>query len=215
MGQMQILLESAVLNWLHRLGGPGLVLLGLADNSVVPLVGSMDVATIWLAASNRHLWFYYAIMSTIGAVLGGYITYALARKGGKEALKHKLPPKKAEKVLKKFEKKGFGAIMVGAMLPPPFPIVPVLLAAGGLQYPRRKFLGALSAGRGIRFTLVAGMGAIYGDAIVSFFSKYYMPALLTLIGLAVIGGVVALMQYRKYRRRSREAKQETPQPKAA
>ena len=76
----------AVTTWQHlrRLGGPGLVLLGIADNSVVPLTGSMDVLTIWLAARHREPWPYYAAMATIGAVIGGYITYALARKGGKE-----------------------------------------------------------------------------------------------------------------------------------
>jgi membrane protein DedA with SNARE-associated domain len=150
-------------------------------------------------------------MATAGAVLGGYITYALARKGGKEALQKKFPEKKLEKLVKKFEKKGFGGIAIAAMLPPPFPIVPVLVAAGGLQYPKGKFLGALALGRGIRFMVVAGMGAIYGDAIVSFFSKYYKPALITLISLAVIGGILALVQYLKYRHRHTAA---TATPKA-
>ncbi len=158
---------------LLRLGGFGLILLGLADNSVVPLPGSMDVLTIWLAASHRSRWFFYAIMATAGAVLGGYITYALAKKGGKETLERKLPQKRYKKILKKLESKGFATVTISAMLPPPFPIVPVLLAAGALQYPRKKFLAALALGRGARFLVVAGMGAIYGDAIVSFFSKYY------------------------------------------
>lgn len=206
---VQNLLAFAFLGWIKRLGGLGLVLLGLADNSVVPLPGSMDVATIWLAASNRHWWFYYGLMATVGAVIGGYITYALSRKGGKEAIEHKFPKKKAAKVLKKVEEKGFGGIVVAAMLPPPFPIVPVLVAAGALQYPRKKFLAALALGRGIRFMVVAGMGALYGDAIVSFFAKYYKPALFTLIGLAVIGGIIALVQYLKYRNRRRSA---TPHP---
>src|SRR5947199_315611 len=39
-------LAFSTLKWLQRLGGPGLILLGLADNSVVPLPGSMDVLTI-------------------------------------------------------------------------------------------------------------------------------------------------------------------------
>src|SRR3981081_1918448 len=58
--------------WVIRLGGPGLVLLGIADNSIVPLTGSMDVLTLWLAAGHRNLWPYYALMATIGAVIGGY-----------------------------------------------------------------------------------------------------------------------------------------------
>jgi NO-binding membrane sensor protein with MHYT domain len=85
-----------------------------------------------------------------------------------------------------------------------------------LQYDRKKFLGAIAMGRGIRFTVVAGMGAIYGDAIVGFFRQYYKPALYTLIGLAVAGGAVAIYQYMKYRgRRQRASSQQTPSQKAA
>src|SRR6266567_1049664 len=86
--------------WVIRLGGPGLVLLGIADNSVVPLTGSMDVLTLWLAASLRDLWPYYAFMATAGAVLGGYVTYSLGRKGGKQAIEYKLNKNQARKVFR-------------------------------------------------------------------------------------------------------------------
>ena len=75
-------------HWLIQLGGIGLIPLGLLDNSPVPLPGSMDIATIFLAARDTHLWLYYALMATAGSVAGGFVTYRLARKGGKEALEH-------------------------------------------------------------------------------------------------------------------------------
>src|SRR5215469_15761452 len=99
--------------WVLRLRGPGLVLLGIADNSAVPLTGSMDVITIWLAASDRRLWPYYALMATVGAVLGGYITYAIARKGGKEAIEHKFDQQKAEKIVRRFQRWGFWSVFTG------------------------------------------------------------------------------------------------------
>src|ERR1700674_4343301 len=99
----------AVSTWvrLRRMGGWGLVLLGVADNSVIPLTGSMDVLTIWLAARHREPWFYYALMATIGAVIGGYITYSLARKGGKQAMERKLSKKTAAQFSKAFARWGF------------------------------------------------------------------------------------------------------------
>jgi membrane protein YqaA with SNARE-associated domain len=200
--QIHFLLAVSVWIWLRHLGGVGLVLLGLADNSVVPLPGSMDVLTILLAARHRQLWWYYALMATVGAVIGGYITYVLARKGGKEAFERKLSKNRADKVFKRFERWGFFAVAVPALLPPPFPIVPFLLAAGALQYSRKKFVAALALGRGVRFTIVAGLGALYGRHIVRFFSQYYKPALFTLIGLAVIGGVFSLVQYYRYKNRT-------------
>jgi membrane protein YqaA with SNARE-associated domain len=191
----------AVSNWvrLRRLGGWGLVLLGVADNSVVPLTGSMDVLTIWLAARHREPWIYYALMATIGAVLGGYITYSLARKGGKHAMERRLSKRRAAKVYKRFERWGFGAIAIPAVLPPPFPFVPFLLAAGAMQYSRLKFLGALTLGRGVRYSVAAYLGALYGRHILRFFSRYDKLAVGILIGLAVIGGILTLIQYLRSR----------------
>src|SRR5512140_2978224 len=123
-----------VWGWVLRLGGPGLVVIGIVDNSFIPLTGSMDVLTIWLAASHRDWWAYYALMATIGGVLGGYITYEIARKGGKETIERKLDKEKAAKVLPRFRRGSFWSVAVGAILPPPFPLVPVLVAAGGSQY---------------------------------------------------------------------------------
>jgi membrane protein YqaA with SNARE-associated domain len=191
----------AVSNWvrLRRLGGWGLVLLGVADNSVVPLTGSMDVLTIWLAARHREPWIYYALMATIGAVLGGYITYSLARRGGKHAMERRLSKRKAAKVYKRFERWGFGAIAIPAVLPPPFPFVPFLLAAGAMQYSRAKFLGALVLGRGVRYSVAAYFGALYGRQILRFFARYDKLAVGVLIGLAVVGGILTLIQYLRYR----------------
>src|SRR5437588_12479257 len=187
----------AVTSWqnLRRLGGPGLVLLGIADNSVVPLTGSMDVLTIWLAARHREPWPYYAAMATIGAVIGGYITYALARKGGKQAMERKLSRERALQFSKAFERWGFFAVAIPALLPPPFPFVPFLIAAGAMQYPRHKFVAALTAGRLIRYTVVAGLGALYCTQIVGFFSWYYKTTVGILFGLACLGAAVSLIQY--------------------
>jgi membrane protein YqaA with SNARE-associated domain len=199
--QLHFMIAITVWNHLRHLGGVGLVLLGLADNSIIPLPGSMDILTIVLAAHHSRLWWYYAFMATVGAVIGGYITYGLARKGGKQAFERKLSKRTAERVFKRFERWGFFAVAVPAILPPPFPIVPFLLAAGALQYSRRKFVLALALGRGVRFTILAGLGAIYGRHIVRFFSRYYKPALFMLIGLAVIAGIISLVQYYRYKSR--------------
>jgi membrane protein YqaA with SNARE-associated domain len=191
----------AVSTWvrLRRLGGLGLVLLGIADNSIVPLTGSMDILTIWLAARHREPWQYYALMATIGAVLGGYITYSLARKGGREAMERRLSKRRAAKVYKRFERWGFGGIAIPAILPPPFPFLPFLLAAGAMQYSRVKFLIALVLGRGVRYSIAAYLGVHYGRHILRFFSRYNKEAIAVLIGLAVVGGIVTLIQYLRYK----------------
>src|SRR5438067_7676002 len=83
---------AAFLGWqtLIHLGGAGLILLGIVDQSFVPIPGGMDAITIVLAAGHRNLWLYYAAMATVGTVLGAFLTYRLSKKGGKAALEKKL-----------------------------------------------------------------------------------------------------------------------------
>jgi len=189
--------KKSALRWLAHLGGPGLILLGVIDNSPIPLPGSMDVATILLAAHHRNLWPYYAIMATAGAVFGGYLTYRMARKGGKETLEKRFSKKKTARVYAIFERWGLAAVAIPAILPPPFPIVPMLLAAGAMQYSTRKFLAALAVGRGIRYTILAYLGAHYGRHIVRFFARYYWPVLFVLIAFSVLGALYGLFEYKR------------------
>jgi membrane protein YqaA with SNARE-associated domain len=203
--------KKSALRWLIHLGGPSLILLGLADNSLIPMPGSTDVVTILLAAHHRDMWVYYAVMATVGAILGGYLTYRMARKGGKETLEKRFSKKKTDKVYAIFSRWGFAAVAIPAVLPPPFPIVPMLLAAGAMQYPTRKFLTALAVGRGIRFTILAYLGVRYGRHIVNFFARYYWPVLIALIAFSVLGGLYGLFEYK---RRQKTSGEETPQSRS-
>ena len=181
----------SVRHWIYQLGGLGFIPLGLVDNSIIPLPGSMDVLTIFLSARNEVLWLYYALMATFGSVAGGFVTYRLARKGGKETLARRFPPKTLDKVYKRFERWGLGAIAIPALLPPPVPMLPFLFAAGAMQYPMRKFLFALTVGRIVRYTLLAFLAARYGRQILAFISQHAHPALFIVVGL--IATVAALL----------------------
>ncbi len=199
-----IVAKKTLRNLLWHLGGLGLILLGLADNSLVPLPGSMDAFTIVLSATRKDLWWYYAIMATVGAVIGGYLTYRLGAEGGKETLEKKVSQRRAQKVYHIFERYGFWSVSIAAVCPPPVPMVPFLLAAGAMQYPRKKFLAALTLGRGVRFTIVAYLGSLYGPRIFRWVGRYYRPVLYTLIALAVIGGLAGLYFLMRYRSRQRD-----------
>ena len=147
-----------------RLGGPGLVALGLVDNSVIPLPGGMDAATILLAAAQREPWWYYAMMATVGSLIGGYFTYRLGVKGGEETATQEVFQAARRSGARIFRRFGFWSIAGNAVIPPPMPIVPILVAAGALQYPRNKFLCALALGRSARYLLLAYLGISTGAA---------------------------------------------------
>jgi membrane protein YqaA with SNARE-associated domain len=196
--------------WLERLGGMGLILLGLADNSIVPMPGSMDALTIILSAHQRNWWPYYATMATVGGLVGGYATYALGAKSGEAALDKKLSKKNAEKIYRIFNQYGFGSLFVPALLPPPVPYSPFLLVAGALKYSKRNFFIAVGTGRAIRYSLLAWLGSTYHRQIFHFFHRYYEPILWTVVAIGVLSGIAALWWARK---RRREGKPVIPEPK--
>src|ERR1700682_2232931 len=191
--------------WIYSLGGLGFIPLGLLDNSGIPLPGSMDVLTIVLSARKQELWLYYALMATIGSVMGGYVAYRLARKGGKETLERKFRARTLEKVYRIFGRWGFGAIAIAALLPPPAPMVPFLFAAGAMQYSVKKFLFALTLGRIIRYSLLAFLAARYGRQMLTVISQHGHPVLIAVIGLITAGmgaSVFILSSKRKKRART-------------
>jgi membrane protein YqaA with SNARE-associated domain len=179
----------SVRRWLFHLGGVGLIPLGLLDSSIIPLPGSMDVVTIILSSRQEDLWLYYALMATLGSVIGGFVTYRLARKGGKETLERRFSRPRVDEVYRIFGRWGFGAIAVSSLLPPPVPMVPFLLAAGAMQYPVRKFLAALTLGRVVRYTLLAYLAARYGRHIIAFVTRFTHPLALVVIGLVIASAI--------------------------
>jgi membrane protein YqaA with SNARE-associated domain len=188
-----------VRHWFLTLGGPGLILLGLVDSSVIPIPGSMDAMTIVLSAHQRTWWPYYAVMATVGSVVGAYVTYRLARNRGEKALNDRLSKRNAKKVVRAFERWGFGAIALPALLPPPMPMVPFVIAAGALQYSPRKFLVAMSLGRLVRYGIFAYLGAVYGRKIFAVVLAHGAVALYVTIGSAVVVTAMLLMRYKRKR----------------
>lgn len=71
-----------------------------------------------------------------------------------------------------------------------------------MQYPRKKFVSALSMGRSLRFFGEAYLGRIYGRQMIDFFSRNYKPALYTLIGLAVAAGIGVAVYYKWFKHRN-------------
>jgi len=201
---------SPVWKWIHSLGVPGLILLGILDNApfLSTPAGGVDAIVILLAWHNRGWWVYYALVATVGEVIGGYLTYRFAEKGGEKALEQRFGEARTAQVYEWFEQRGTGlVVMVGAILPPPFPFTPVLTAAGVGHYPKNKFLPALATGRSVRFLAMAYLGRQFGQAVIDFFAWYYRPALYALIVLAILGGIAALVYFKWYKPRAQRKAQ--------
>lgn len=192
--------------WIFSLGGLGFIPLGLLDSSVIPLPGSMDVLTIVLAARDPKLWPYYAVMATVGSVIGAFVTYRLARKGGKEALERRFSARTLKRVYAIFERWGFASIAVPAFLPPPMPLVPFVLAAGAMQYSVKKFLIAMTLGRIVRYMILAYLAGRYGRKMLPFITEHGHPVLLAVLGVIVAAVVVYFFVRGSKRKKKKTAK---------
>jgi membrane protein YqaA with SNARE-associated domain len=188
--------EHAVRHWFFHLGGPGLILLGIIDSSVIPVPGSVDAMTIILSAHEKTLWFYYAVMATVGSVLGAYFTFRIARAQGEKAMSKRFKPRTIKKVNSIFEKYGFAAIAFPALIPPPMPMVPFVIAAGAMKYPVQKFLAAMTVGRAVRYTILAYLGAKYGRKIFAVVVAHGWTFLYILIGISVLAVLVWFFGFR-------------------
>jgi membrane protein YqaA with SNARE-associated domain len=189
--------------WLFHLGGIGLIPLGLLDSSLIPVPGILDVAAIVLSSRQEQLWLYYGLMAAAGSVAGGFLTYRLARKGGKEALDRRFSRRKVNKVCETFGRWGFAAIAIPALLPPPVPMVPFLLAAGAMQYPTRKFLVALTLGRISRYMLLAYLAARYGREIIAFIAEHGHPVAVAVILALITAGTLVFYFWQAGRNKKR------------
>jgi membrane protein DedA with SNARE-associated domain len=94
---------------------------------------------------------------------------------------------------------------VPAILPPPVPISPFLLGAGAMDYPVKKYLLALTAGRALRFTLVAYLASLFGRSLFRLFSEHYGKILVGLIVVAASAGAIFAVYHFRRKRKNQEA----------
>jgi len=185
------------LHWLMSFGTLGLFGVSVIDSSIIPLPlpGSTDLLLILLVAhrANPAL---AALAAIAGSLLGGYFTWSAGAKGGEPALHRYLPKRYANRMFGWVEKNGTLAVVVSALLPPPFPLMPFLLAAGALGVSRKKFFLSFGIARIVRYTLVAWLAAVYGRAMVRAFRHYLsgwsgpvMWIYLGLMGAAIVYGL--------------------------
>ena len=184
----ELIVAGQVWAKVRHLGPIGEVLLGIADASVIPTPGSLDILIILLVGGSPNYWWVYVLAATLGSTIGGYLTFRIGEKGGREEMEKRISAKKLSKVYRWSEKYGVGAVAVPALLPPPFPLSPFLLAAGVLKIPKTKFISAYAAGRLVRYSIVGWLGRRYGQALIEWMQKYSGPIIWGLIGLAIAAG---------------------------
>ncbi len=193
-------------HWLIHLGIPGLFVVSLLDAAIIPLPlpGSADVLLLLLAAQRHSNPVVLAVTAIVASVIGGYTTWKAGESGGEAMLRHFAPKRMVDPVTRWMRGHGLVTIAVSAVLPPPVPLMPLLLGAGALGATRKQFLIAFSLARGLRYGLVAWVGATYGRHVLRWWNRYLANwsgvILWSFFSLLLAAIVFGFWQYRRKKR---------------
>lgn len=181
----------------------GIVLMGVLDASMVfflPL--GIDFVVILMAARKPELFWLYALLATVGSLVGAAGTFWIGRKAGEKGLTRFVSPRRLKRVEAQVNRGAF--VVAGmALIPPPFPFTPFVLASGALGMNPWSFFGALAAARALRFGAEAALASHYGSGILRWMkTPTFQMVVGVFIALAVIGTIVsAVVVFRSSKRR--------------
>jgi len=182
--------STSVFRFFRRLGVVGLLLMSTLDSSFLVLPFGNDVLLIALVSSEqtRLSWIGYVIVSAIGSVIGVLTVDLVMRKTGEKGLTRFVSRQRIEQLKEKMDSKAGLTVFIATLMPPPFPFTPVVMTAAALQCPRAKLLGAVFAGRIIRFTIEALLALYFGRKLIRYINSdvfvYFVYALILIAVLA-------------------------------
>ena len=151
----------------------GLFLVSIVDSSFVPLPlpGMTDIMCILFAAQKTNPWLLIAV-ATAGSAIGGFFSYQVGHAGGMAFIEKRTPKRIFDRVTKWMETHAILAVALPAVLPPPAPLGPFVLAAGALKMPRNKFMWAFTISRLIRHSVAVWLGVHYGRVVIRLWNQF-------------------------------------------
>jgi membrane protein YqaA with SNARE-associated domain len=190
---------TTIQEWATELGGIGLFVIALLDSSFLSFPQVNDLLIIVLSTKYPERMPYYAGMTTIGSLIGCFLLYGVARRGGEVFLRKRLKGRHVDRAIKLYQRHGLLAVVVPALLPPPVPFKVFVLLAGAAAVSPVRFAIAVGVGRGIRYFGQGYLAVLYGEQAAEFMREH--GAALG-IGLAVtalaIGAAVFFLRRRRH-----------------
>ena len=104
--------------------------------------------------------------------------------GGIAFLEKRVPARIFRRVRDWMESHAILAVALPAILPPPMPLSPFVLAAGALKMSRKKFMSTFTISRCVRHSLAIWLGVHYGHHVVRLWNnlsaEYATPILIVM-----------------------------------
>ena len=190
---------AAVQEWASELGGLGLFIIALLDSSFLSFPQVNDLLIILLSTKYPERMAYYAGMTTLGSLIGCFLLYGVARRGGEVFLRRRLKGRYVDRAMTLYQRHGLLAVVVPALLPPPVPFKVFVLLAGAAAVSPLRFGIAVGIGRGIRYFGQGYLAVLYGEQAADFMRAHGTAIG---IGLAVaalaIGAAVFFLRRRRH-----------------
>src|SRR6202050_888210 len=135
-------------------------------------------------------------MAGMCSIPGSIWLYLLAKKGG-EAFFHRHAGGKAGKIKNWVEQYGVLWLFLPAILSPPLPFKPVVLAEGVFQVPLRTFVLGVLLGRGLRYGMEGVLAVLYGDAALDFLLTHSRAFALWIVGILIVLYIATHLTFRE------------------
>lgn len=189
---MHILL-TGIMDWFKNLkvalvglGAMGIFLIALCDAAFIPMPGGPDVVVISLSIIKPAMMPFYVLAAMVGSTIGSLILYSIAFKGGESVLR-KFGEEKRAKVQHALDNYDIWAMLVAAVMPPPFPFKIFVLSAGAFRMRLWRFVLAMILGRGFRFILEGYLAVRYGEQATEILKQNGAK-----IGLGVAAAIIVI-----------------------
>lgn len=189
---------AAIEGWASELGGLGLFVIAALDSSFLSFPQVNDLLVIYLSTKYPERMPYYASMTTAGSLVGCFLLYGVARKGGEVFLRKRFSAARVDRGMALYQRFGLLAVVVPSLLPPPTPFKIFVLMAGAAAVAPWRFALAIVIGRGIRYFGQGYLAVLYGERAAEIVKE---NGALVGVTLAAIALLVGLLVY--WRRRSR------------
>lgn len=208
-------LSSLLVAVIWKLGGAGLLLLGVLDSSFLVAPLGNDLLVIAMTSHNRDVMhmLYYSFMSSVGSVLGVALIDVVVRGLGEAGLERHLPRKRLAYVKSKVKANAVWALILASIAPPPFPFTPFIVAASALQYPRKKLFTVVGFARMARFGALGVLALFFGRRILHWFEKPLVEGFFVgLLVVAIAGSIISVYGWVKRSRNQAPAQQPDREP---
>jgi membrane protein YqaA with SNARE-associated domain len=183
-----------VLHWAYTPYGPiALFILALAESSFFPV--PPDVLLIALAIGAPSKSFRFALICTIGSVLGGMIGYYIGmlffEMIGIKILDFYGILDKFVMVKEMYLKYDVWFIGIAGFTPIPYKVFTIAAGTFGMNFPLFISISALS--RGARFFIVSALIWKFGEEIKNFIDKYFNFLSILFVVLIILGFILIKM----------------------